>query len=78
MDFETFGEHQWADTGIFNFFEDFVNSWLKEYDNQFEGMREEIELLKKAIYENKEEVHVQFENGKKEIGEIVEDVKEEI
>ena len=24
MDFETFGEHQWADTGIFNFFEKLV------------------------------------------------------
>lgn len=24
MDFETFGEHQWADTGIFAFFEEFV------------------------------------------------------
>ena len=24
MDFETFGEHQWADTGIFEFFADFV------------------------------------------------------
>lgn len=50
----------------------------KEYDNQLEEMNKQIELLKKAIYENKEEVHVQFENGKKEIGEIVEDVKEEI
>ncbi len=28
MDFETFGEHQWADTGIFNFFEHFVKAWL--------------------------------------------------
>lgn len=28
MDFETFGEHQWADTGIFSFFENFVGSWL--------------------------------------------------
>ncbi|MBQ6437758.1 glycoside hydrolase family 57 protein [bacterium] len=25
MDFETFGEHQWADTGIFEFFADFVH-----------------------------------------------------
>lgn len=35
MDFETFGEHQWADTGIFKFFEEFVYSWLKGVDNQF-------------------------------------------
>lgn len=27
MDFETFGEHQWADTGIFGFFETFVDRW---------------------------------------------------
>lgn len=27
MDFETFGEHQWADTGIFDFFEQFVHAW---------------------------------------------------
>jgi alpha-amylase len=30
MDFETFGEHQWADTGIFKFFEKFVDLWLKD------------------------------------------------
>ncbi|MCL2001904.1 glycoside hydrolase family 57 protein [Candidatus Saccharibacteria bacterium] len=29
MDFETFGEHQWADTGIFKFFEKFVEMWFK-------------------------------------------------
>lgn len=28
MDFETFGEHQWADTGIFTFFKRFVSHWL--------------------------------------------------
>ena len=30
MDFETFGEHQWADTDIFGFFERFVGAWLSE------------------------------------------------
>ena len=35
MDFETFGEHQWADTGIFNFFDTLISSWLSEYGNQF-------------------------------------------
>lgn len=29
MDFETFGEHQWADTGIFIFFERVVREFLK-------------------------------------------------
>jgi alpha-amylase len=27
MDFETFGEHQWADTGIFDFVEKFFREW---------------------------------------------------
>lgn len=35
MDFETFGEHQWADTGIFNFFEHFVEQFLAKPWNQF-------------------------------------------
>ncbi|MCS7297310.1 MAG: glycoside hydrolase family 57 protein [Bacteroidia bacterium] len=30
MDYETFGEHQWADTGIFEFFEHWVNLMLSE------------------------------------------------
>ncbi|OYW84334.1 hypothetical protein B7Z17_04255 [Candidatus Saccharibacteria bacterium 32-49-10] len=33
MDFETFGEHQWADTGIFEFFEDFVRKWCADGNN---------------------------------------------
>ncbi len=32
MDYETFGEHQWDDTGIFDFFEHLPKEWLK-----FEG-----------------------------------------
>ncbi|MFZ1721036.1 MAG: glycoside hydrolase family 57 protein [Microgenomates group bacterium] len=33
MDFETFGEHQWADTGIFSFFEQFIADFLaKEWN----------------------------------------------
>jgi alpha-amylase len=35
MDYETFGEHQWADTGIFDFFESFVGKWLQEEDAAF-------------------------------------------
>ncbi len=35
MDYETFGEHQWADTGIFDFFEAFVDKWLGETGNTF-------------------------------------------
>lgn len=33
MDYETFGEHQWEDSGIFTFFSQFVESWLSD-DNQ--------------------------------------------
>ena len=35
MDFETFGEHQWEDTGIFTFFEEFVDVFLKKSWNSF-------------------------------------------
>lgn len=35
MDYETFGEHQWADTGIFDFYEAFVDKWLQQEDNTF-------------------------------------------
>jgi len=35
MDFETFGEHQWADTGIFEFFEHFVKKFLAKPWNKF-------------------------------------------
>lgn len=35
MDYETFGEHQWADTGIFTFFEAFVKHWLQDRDTTF-------------------------------------------
>lgn len=35
MDFETFGENIWEDTGIFKFFEHLVYTWLKDGDNNF-------------------------------------------
>jgi alpha-amylase len=35
MDYETFGEHQWEDTGIFAFFEKFVKLWLDDPRNTF-------------------------------------------
>lgn len=35
MDYETFGEHQWEDTGIFNFFEDLVGKWSHDYFSDF-------------------------------------------
>jgi alpha-amylase len=42
MDYETFGEHQWADTGIFDFFEHFVGKWLSNPDNTFYTVSEAI------------------------------------
>jgi alpha-amylase len=42
MDYETFGEHQWADTGIFDFFESFVGKWLSNSDNTFYTVSEAI------------------------------------
>ncbi len=42
MDYETFGEHQWADTGIFNFFEEFVGTWLDSPDNTFYTVSEAL------------------------------------
>lgn len=35
MDFETFGEHQWTESGIFAFFEQLVEQLLHEPDYQF-------------------------------------------
>lgn len=35
MDYETFGEHQWEDTGIFQFLENFPSEVLKHPDNKF-------------------------------------------
>jgi alpha-amylase len=35
MDYETFGEHQWEDTGIFKFFEAFPQEFFKHSDARF-------------------------------------------
>ena len=43
MDYETFGEHQWAETGIFNFFDHFVSQWLKTEGNTFYTASDAIE-----------------------------------
>ncbi len=45
MDFETFGEHQWADTGIFEFMDNFIDSWLSEYENKFVTVSEACETM---------------------------------
>lgn len=43
MDYETFGEHQWRETGIFGFFEKFVRQWLARPDNTFYTVSEAID-----------------------------------
>ena len=40
MDYETFGEHQWAESGIFNFFESLVSNWLQNPNNGFKTITE--------------------------------------
>ena len=45
MDFETFGEHQWQDTGIFNFMDRLVDDWLGEYENKFLTVSEACDLM---------------------------------
>lgn len=46
MDFETFGEHQWEDTGIFDFFDHFVSSWLSSPENNFVTVSEALTIEK--------------------------------
>jgi alpha-amylase len=48
MDYETFGEHQWADTGIFSFFEEFVDRWLQNPENTFYTVSGAIEANEPA------------------------------
>lgn len=45
MDYETFGEHQWEDTGIFNFYESFVGKWLENPANTFYTVSGAIEAF---------------------------------
>lgn len=43
MDYETFGEHQWHDTGIFDFFEHFAGKWLEDENHTFYTASEAID-----------------------------------
>lgn len=45
MDFETFGENVWADTGIFSFFEKMVGEWLSNEHNTFYTVTEAAETF---------------------------------
>lgn len=46
MDYETFGEHQWADTGIFDFLKALPGEVLKHPDNDFVTPSEAIKKYK--------------------------------
>ena len=43
MDYETFGEHQWHDTGIFDFLKALPEQWLKTPGNTFMTVSEAID-----------------------------------
>lgn len=45
MDYETFGEHQWEDTGIFDFYESFISKWLSNPENTFYTVSEAIDTF---------------------------------
>jgi alpha-amylase len=39
MDYETFGEHQWPSSGIFNFMSALPDEFLKHPDNNFRPLQ---------------------------------------
>ena len=43
MDYETFGEHQWDESGIFDFLSHLPNEWLKQEGNTFMTVSEAID-----------------------------------
>lgn len=45
MDYETFGEHQWDDSGIFGFLEHLPREWLKTSGNTFMTLSEVIDTF---------------------------------
>jgi alpha-amylase len=50
MDYETFGEHQWADTGVFDFLRAFPNEWLKDPNHGFMTITEAAEKYEAKDY----------------------------
>lgn len=45
MDYETFGEHQWSDSGIFGFLEHLPKEWLKGDGHSFKTVSEAIDTI---------------------------------
>jgi alpha-amylase len=50
MDYETFGEHQWEASGIFDFLEHLPGEWLKTPGNSFKTVSESIDAFESADY----------------------------
>lgn len=46
MDYETFGEHQWGDNGIFDFIEHLPGEWLKDENHTFMTVSEAVNTFK--------------------------------
>jgi alpha-amylase len=53
MDYETFGEHQWEDKGIFEFLEHLPEKWLAQPGNTFMSFTEAIDK-----FEPKDEIDI--------------------
>jgi alpha-amylase len=50
MDYETFGEHQWDSTGIFDFLGNLPHEWLKSEDHTFMTVAEAAEHIEARDY----------------------------
>lgn len=50
MDYETFGEHQWGDSGIFNFLNHLPEQWLKNSQNTFLTVSQAIDQIPSVDY----------------------------
>lgn len=55
MDYETFGEHQWEDTGIFDFLRHLPGEWLKDDGHDFKTVSEAIDT-----YQPKAEIDMPY------------------
>lgn len=44
MDFETFGEHQWKDSGIFEFMQKWITDWLDDSNHRFITLSQAAQL----------------------------------
>jgi alpha-amylase len=50
MDYETFGEHQWKESGVFGFLEHLPKEWLKTEDHTFMTLSETIDSFPSADF----------------------------